>query len=161
LATVWQASSPEIARRGSRLLLGSDGKLWDDIGNRELAARIEQGAWQSLRTRRSSVRTYELLVGHAQVLLEVLEPPVSLVVFGGGYDAVPLVRLASELGWQVTVVDGRPSAASRARFPQADVVLLCRPERVQDEVPLTSDTVAVVMTHNYRNDLQLLKLLLP
>src|SRR5262249_55799469 len=70
-------------------------------------------------------------------------------------------QFACELGWHVTVVDGRPSAASRTRFPRADVVVLCRPERARDELPLTSDTVAVLMTHNYRNDLQLLELLLP
>jgi xanthine/CO dehydrogenase XdhC/CoxF family maturation factor len=55
----------------------------------------------------------------------------------------------------------RSSAASRTRFPQADVVLLCHPEQARDQVHLTSDTVAVVMTHNYRNDLRLLELLLP
>jgi xanthine/CO dehydrogenase XdhC/CoxF family maturation factor len=41
------------------------------------------------------------------------------------------------------------------------VVTLCPPEQIRDQVPLASDTVAVVMTHNYRNDLQLLELLLP
>jgi len=116
LATVWQAASPEIARRGSRLLLGSDGKLWDDIGNRELAALIEQDAWHSLRTRRPAVQRYELPASHCEVLLEVLQPPVSLVVFGGGYDAVPLVQFACQLGWQVTMVDGRPAAASRTSW---------------------------------------------
>ena len=161
LATVWQASSPEIARRGSRLLLASDGKLWADIENPKLAAWMEEDAWHLLRRRRSAVQTYELPAGHVEVLLEVLQPPVSLVVFGGGYDAVPLVQFACELGWHVTVVDARPAAASRTRFPRADEVALCRPEQVRDQVPITGDTVAVVMTHNYRNDLELLKLLLP
>ncbi|HME90123.1 MAG TPA: XdhC family protein [Myxococcaceae bacterium] len=161
LATVWQASSPANARRGSRLLLGSDGELWADIESPELAAWIEEDAWHSLRTRRSAVQTYELPAGHFEVLLEVLQPPVSLVVFGGGYDAVPLVQFACEVGWHVTVVDGRPAAASRTRFPRADEVVLCRPEQVRDQVAMTSDMVAVVMTHNYRNDLELLKLLLP
>jgi len=161
LATVWQASSSQLARRGSRFLLGSDGALWNDIANPQLAARIEEDARQLLRTRRSATRTYELAAGDAEVLLEAVQPPVPLVVFGGGYDAVPLVQFACELGWHVTVVDGRPSAASRTRFPRADVVVLCRPERARDELPLTSDTVAVLMTHNYRNDLQLLELLLP
>jgi len=59
------------------------------------------------------------------------------------------------------MVDGRPAAASRTRFPRADAVVLCRPEQARDLVPLSGDTVAVVMTHNYRNDLWLLELLLP
>src|SRR5262249_38650657 len=60
-----------------------------------------------------------------------------------------------------TVVDGRPAAASRTRFPRANEVLLCRPEQAPDQIPLTSETVAVVMTHNYRRDLELLEVLLP
>jgi xanthine/CO dehydrogenase XdhC/CoxF family maturation factor len=39
--------------------------------------------------------------------------------------------------------------------------VLGRPEQARDQVPLSSETVAVVMTHNYRNDLRLLELLLP
>jgi xanthine/CO dehydrogenase XdhC/CoxF family maturation factor len=161
LATVWQVSSPEVAKPGSRLLLGRDGELWNDIANPQLAARIEEDARGSLRTRRSAARSYQLPAGHAEVLLEVLHPPVPLVVFGGGHDAVPLVQLAFQMGWHVTVVDGRPGAASRTRFPRADAVVRCRPEQARDQVPLSSDTVAVVMTHNYRNDLRLLELLLP
>ncbi len=160
LATVWEASS-QLARCGSRFLVGSDGELWNDIGDPQLLARIEEDARELFGTRRAVARTYELASGHAQVLLEVLRPPVPLVVFGGGQDAVPLVQLACELGWYVTVVDGRPAAASRTRFPRANEVLLCRPEQARGQIPLTSETVAVVMTHNYRNDLQLLELLLP
>jgi xanthine dehydrogenase accessory factor len=161
LATVWQASNPQVARCGSRLLIGSDGELWNDIRNPQLAARIGADARQSLQARRSAAQRYELRVGYAEVFVEVLQPPTPLVVFGGGYDAVPLVQFARELGWHVTVVDRRPSAASHDRFPQADVVRFCRADEVSAQVPLTRDTVAVVMTHNYRNDLELLKLLLP
>jgi hypothetical protein len=71
-------------------------------------------------------RSYQLPTGHVEVLLELMQPPVPLIVFGGGHDAVPLVRLASEMGWHVTVVDGRPAAASRTRFPRADAATLMR-----------------------------------
>src|SRR5205085_9840752 len=51
--------------------------------------------------------------GQVEVFLEVLRPSVPLAIFGGGPDAVPLCRLAGELGWHVTVVDGRPGAVPR------------------------------------------------
>src|SRR5205085_134715 len=88
-------------------------------------------------------------------------PSVPLVIFGGGEDAVPLVRFAAELGWHVTLVDRRPAAASRARFPRADAVLLCRPEQVREQVRLDPETVTVMMTHHYLTDRRLLELLLP
>jgi xanthine/CO dehydrogenase XdhC/CoxF family maturation factor len=161
LATVWRMSGSTGARCGSRLLLNGSGKLWDDIDDPQLAARIDEDAREALRRGRSSTRNYALPAGNAEVFLELLRPPVPLVIFGGGPDVAPLVRFAGELGWHVTVVNGRPVAASRARFPSADAVLLCRPEHVTDEVRLRRDTVAVVMTHNYRLDLRLLEVLLP
>jgi xanthine/CO dehydrogenase XdhC/CoxF family maturation factor len=161
LATVWRLSGPTGARCGSRMLLNGSGKLWDDIGNPQLAARIDEDAREALRKSQSSTRTYALPTGQAEVFLELLRPPVPLVIFGGGPDVAPLVRFAGELGWHVTVVNGRPVAASRARFPSADAVVLCRPEHVTEEVRLRGDTVAVVMTHNYRLDLRLLEALLP
>jgi xanthine dehydrogenase accessory factor len=178
LATVWRVEGQVAASVGSRLLLSSSGRLWDDIGDPELTARIEAAGEARLRPRsgrrrgpgpgqealqggRSRSLVYRLAAGDAEVFLEVLSAPVPLVVFGGGRDVVPLVRLARELGWHVTVVDGRPAVASRARFPWADEVLLGRPEQVRQQVRLDGDTVAVVMTHNYLTDLRLLESLLP
>ncbi len=161
LATVWRVGGPIEARVGSRLLLSRSGRLWDDIGDPQLAARIDEDAREVLRTLRSATRVYRLAAGQAEVFLELLRPPVPLVLFGGGEDAVPLVRGAFELGWHVTVVDGRPAAASRARFPRADAVVLCHPEQVPEQVRLDGETVAVVMTHSYLTDLRLLEVLLP
>jgi xanthine/CO dehydrogenase XdhC/CoxF family maturation factor len=97
----------------------------------------------------------------ADVLLEYMPPPVPLVVFGGGPDVVPLVRSAKALGWHVTVVDPRARAVSRDRFPEADAVIPSGPEGVLEQAALASDSVAVVMTHNYHRDLRLLEVLLP
>src|SRR4051812_33026820 len=43
--------------------------------------------------------------GNVQVGFEVVTPTVRLVICGSGPDAVPLVRFATQLGWDVTVVD--------------------------------------------------------
>jgi xanthine/CO dehydrogenase XdhC/CoxF family maturation factor len=161
LATVWRASGPVAAGAGSRMLLTRRGTLWDDIGDPQLAARIEEDARAALQALQPAAQTYTGAAAQVEVFLEVVRPPVPLVVFGGGPDAVPLVRMAGELGWHVTVVDGRPAAASRARFPGADAVVACRAEQVPEQVPLDSETVAVVMTHHYLTDLRLLELLLP
>jgi xanthine dehydrogenase accessory factor len=161
LATVWRATGAGDGRAGNRLLHDSVGIRWTDIADRQLAGTIAADAAEVLETRRSMTTAYEVPAGTADVLLEYLPPLVPLVVFGGGPDAVPLVRLAKALGWHVTVVDPRARAASRDRFPEADAVIRCGPEEVLDLVPLASDSIAVVMTHNYHRDLRLLEVLLP
>lgn len=104
----------------------------------------------------------ELLAGEAgKILIEVVRPPPRLVIFGAGPDAVPVVRIASELGWEVTVVDWRPAYARRENFPQASAVVECEAERVGERVDLDATSAALVMTHHYLRDRSLLRLLLP
>jgi xanthine/CO dehydrogenase XdhC/CoxF family maturation factor len=95
-----------------------------------------------------------------ELLEEVLGPPVPLLVFGAGPDAVPLVRMAAELGFAVRVVDPRPAQARAERFPEAVEVVCCAPEEAPARVEVTPRSVAVVMTHHYLHDRALLAFLL-
>src|SRR5262249_25180374 len=64
----------------------------------------------------------------ADVLVETLEPPPHLLVFGAGDDAVPLCGYASDAGFRVTLVDHRASSLSLERFPGAFRLVERRPE---------------------------------
>ena len=92
-------------------------------------------------------------------LIEFLEAPISLVVVGAGNDAVPLMQMATILGWEVKVVDGRNTHAKADRFISACQVLVSKPEAVLEQIQLDNRTCFVLMTHNYKYDLQMLKAL--
>lgn len=94
--------------------------------------------------------------GGEVIFEERVQAPIKLFVFGAGYDAIPLARLAVQMGFVVTVVDRRPAYATRERFPEAEVVVgngvsFAIPERA----------AAVVMSHHYLSDRDYLKALLP
>lgn len=161
LLTVFRRDGEVGVRVGARLLLDGDGRVAGDIEDPELAAKAEQDARRVLRNARSEVTHYSLRAGAAAAFVEVIRPPVPLVVFGAGQDAMPMVRLARELGWHVTVVDARPAYATRERFPQTDEVVLCPPEAIRRSLRLDADTVALVMTHSFLQDQRLLEVLLP
>lgn len=95
--------------------------------------------------------------GEGAILTERIQPPPSLVIFGAGHDAVPLVRMAKEVGWHVTVVDGRSAYARKDRFPQADGVLVSPPAKPTE---IEEGAAVVVMTHSFANDVALLAWLL-
>jgi xanthine dehydrogenase accessory factor len=114
----------------------------------------------ALRSGVSSVKRFDLDKGLVEVFFEVIEPPVPLVIFGAGDDALPLVALARNLGWHTTLVDTRARALTVERFAHADDVVLCPAEDVRERLRLTEDTVVVMMTHNYLHDLELLRTLL-
>lgn len=98
----------------------------------------------------------------APLFCERIEPPPALWIFGAGEDVKPLVEFARELGWYVTVADGRSNLARPERFPQAQRVLAMTP---QDSVDLVekvgAEDAVVLMTHSFEQDSALLAQFLP
>ncbi|MBI4749045.1 MAG: XdhC family protein [Acidobacteria bacterium] len=146
---------------GSHLLLRSDESVESSIPNQALAKLLVADAGQVFRHQKSELKEYLVEGVATEVFLEFLESPQPLVIFGAGYDALPLVALGKELGWQVSVIDHRPAFARAERFPLANQVIQSHPENISNHVKLTPRTVAVVMTHNYQRDGEILKALLP
>ncbi len=106
------------------------------------------------------LRTFELPEGRFEFAFESIAPPLSLLLFGAGADAVPLARIVSELGWQVSVFDHRPAYLTSDRFPTATSLI---PREVEDtayKLESDAETAAVMMTHNYERDTEILPLLL-
>lgn len=97
----------------------------------------------------------------ATAFRETVAAPPAVIIFGAGDDAEPLMRLAKETGWHVTVADSRPAYATAARFPQADAVLAAPARELAGRLPLDARSFVVVMTHRYADDLALLRALLP
>ncbi|HEU4902534.1 MAG TPA: XdhC family protein, partial [Flavisolibacter sp.] len=92
--------------------------------------------------------------------VELLRPPVSLILVGAGNDALPIVDMASILGWQTTIVDGRATHANTQRFSKASRIIVAKPAEAMEQIPVDEQTVFVLMTHNYNYDLDILRLLL-
>lgn len=98
-------------------------------------------------------------------------PPPRLHVFGAGDDAQPVVRFAAELGWEVSVADGRAHLLRPQRFPDAkNLVTLnyaaadssTQAMRIAAAAPLVdAGDCAVILTHSYEQDRALLAELLP
>lgn len=97
----------------------------------------------------------------AEVLIEQINPLTRLLVFGAGADAVPLVTIGAEIGWYLEVFDKRSAYASTARFPLADRLVCCSSNQLSEQITIDEHTIAIVMTHNYLQDLEILKFLLP
>jgi xanthine dehydrogenase accessory factor len=115
-----------------------------------------------LSTRESSHLTVTLPGGNnEEAFIEYVASPVPLFVFGAGPDAAPLVTLAHELGWHVTVVDARAAYLTKEAFPVADELVLAHPSETGEAITIPQGAAAVIMTHNFNNDVSLAKSLLP
>lgn len=116
-------------------------------------------AREVLKTRTSLVKNLQQ-ENQNEALIEYIKPPISLVIAGAGNDVQPLVKMASILGWKITIGDGRTTHATLKRFPKADVVNAVQPEQLVENIIIDDQTYFVLMTHNYKYDLKVLKLLL-
>jgi xanthine/CO dehydrogenase XdhC/CoxF family maturation factor len=131
---------------------------YSKIGDKALEADIKKDAVHVLANKASVLQQYEgsQLAG----FVELVKPPVSLIIIGAGNDALPLVDMASILGWQITIADGRPTHASAQRFPKAGKIIVGKPLEVASQLQVDEQTVIVLMTHNYNYDLGMLQHLL-
>ena len=130
----------------------------DCDSRRGIQESIRDDAALLISRRRSLTRAYP---AGQEVFFDIIQPPKRIVVMGAEPDALPLVEVARHLGWEATVVDTRCRACSHNRFTLAHEVILCRPEDVARKVSFNSDCAAVIMTHNYLADVELLRTLLP
>ncbi|MFH8281313.1 XdhC family protein [Streptomyces antibioticus] len=94
------------------------------------------------------------------VLVESAVPPPRMIVFGAIDFASALVRVGKFLGHHVTVCDARPVFATRARFPEADEIVVDWPHRYLERTRVDARTVLCVLTHDAKFDVPLLRLAL-
>jgi xanthine dehydrogenase accessory factor len=157
IATVIRSAPESGASAGDRL-------LWRDghaFGGRLARTPVARELRPWLELAQHERRSQHVHLDTADIFIEWMEPPVELFLFGAGHDAVPLVSMAKELGWEVTVVDGRPAYACHKRFPKADRVVLFKAHDDVSKLGVTADSVVVMMTHNHPLDERLLKDLYP
>jgi xanthine/CO dehydrogenase XdhC/CoxF family maturation factor len=90
-----------------------------------------------------------ILAEDSPVFVERVSAPQRLFVLGAGDDAMPIVRMAALLGWNVTVADGRAQMARRERFPDAERVVVAADVAV---LGVGARDAVVVMSHSYEQD---------
>ena len=98
-----------------------------------------------------------LFLESVRAFVEVFAPPALLLIVGGSHVAMPLTALAKVLGYRTAVLDGRPRFATRERFPDADDVRVGIPSELVREYPLIPSAALVLVAHDYKYDLPVLR----
>jgi xanthine dehydrogenase accessory factor len=103
-------------------------------------------------SRRYWQETIDTGSGTCELLLIPIMPPPTVLICGAGHDALPVARLAVEMGWNCTIVDHRPGFARADRFPDNCEVQVLQPPELSRHVPLDKVDAAVLMTHHLGHD---------
>ena len=146
MATVIQGERP-----GARLVISPDGACTGSLGDAALdgvAADLLMSGFPGPAAWRHPVADQQ-----CELFLEILGPRERLVIFGGVHIAIPLVRMARELGWHTTVVDPRTAFATQERFPEADRLLTEWPDAAMARLGVDAATAVAVLSHDPKIDL--------
>lgn len=157
LVTVFSIENRKAPQPGSCLYLEGSKTLQYGLENLPYKNELLEDARNVLGNQRSAVTAYQ---GYT-AFVECVKPLISLVIVGAGNDAIPLSRIAVVLGWDITVVDGRPNYASTERFPSIKKIMIAKPQGILYNLEINEWTAFVLMTHNYNYEIAFLKELLP
>ncbi|WP_407310762.1 XdhC family protein [Desulfosporosinus sp. SB140] len=159
LFTVIEATEERLI--GNKLVVKDTGDVIGDLGLEKLNRVAQESAKVNgkrchplLVSLNSEFEPCETSVTKAAFRL-VLEPPttiVQLLILGAGHIAHPLAIMAKIVGYEVTVVDDRPSFANPIRFGTADRVICDDFEKVLDSITINPQTFVVIVTRGHRYD---------
>jgi xanthine dehydrogenase accessory factor len=146
VATIIESERPDVAIGATAVADESAERLF---GAADAAATVLRGAGHAALRSDSAHLVSDR---GCRILYAPVQPTPKLLVLGAGLDAIPLVSMAAELGWFVTVADHRPGYVARAGFERAERVLLVEPERLAAALPLGDFDAIVVMSHHLATD---------
>lgn len=157
LVTLFSLDNPSGEQKGT-CLLATNNSYSGNINNQLLQENIKTDIESVFESNISLIKKYS--TGNKESLtgfVELIKPPVELIIAGAGNDAFPLVQMANILGWHVTITDGRRTHANEQRFPSAKKIITAKPAETIQQIDITEQTVFVLMSHNYNYDLAMLK----
>jgi xanthine dehydrogenase accessory factor len=143
----------DAPHRGAKLLVLDTGEREGGLGSAALDERSTSETQGLLRAGKSTTLT----VDGTRIFAEVFAPPSIMLIVGAGHVSMPLTSLARIVGFKTIVIDGRPRFATRERFPDVDELKIGIPSELVQEVALVPTTALVLVAHDYKYDLPVLK----
>jgi len=145
---------------GEKLLITRSGESTSQFTNTNLSAQVRVDLKELFDTKKSEAKKYNIDGLDFDVFVELIQPSLSLIIFGGGFDARPVSELAKSLGWNVSVTDECVAHIAPVFFPSADKLSLCQREFIDRDFEIGAYTACILMSHNYEYDRDVLKKLI-
>jgi xanthine dehydrogenase accessory factor len=154
LLTVTSSESPPIL--GQSFLFSNDDHFHQQFPIAELRTPLLAEIHSCLAEETSRNVMMEFEGKQIRILLEVLLPVQRLAIFGSNYDIYPMIRIAKELGWEVSVITNIHKA-DKQLFVLADHVIH---NTAPDKLNPDRFMACLLMAHDLESDLRNLRFVL-
>lgn len=168
LVTVLSTKGSVPRETGSKMIVLETGQIFGTIGGSSVEARVIKEAIAAIQSQKISFVKHDLFDqeekdtgmvcgGTMEFLIEPLTVGEKLFIFGGGHVALPLVQLATKVGFSVTVIDERSEFAAANRFPEAYQCIQTQPGKYAEELELSEKDYVVIVTPGHKDDYSVLR----
>lgn len=156
LVTVTETTGSAPREPGASMIVLENGTTEGTIGGGTVEHLAQEAALEAIESDLPSTATFELrpggntgmvCEGTMDVFINVIGPSKRLLMVGGGHIAVPVVRFANELGYDVTVIEDREDYATDDRFPAA-TIFNEGIEEAMERYSITPNTAVVIATRS-------------
>ncbi|HSG44789.1 MAG TPA: XdhC family protein [Anaerolineales bacterium] len=141
---------------GKELILDDNGNITGSIGNEwdEKVFPIMQDSLIQGISRRVELNE------SIEIFLEVILPPLTIVIVGGAHISIALASLAKTLGYRTVIIDPRKVWGNEERFPNVDKLIQSWIPDAFEKIAVTSSTAIAMLTHDPKLDDPALKIAL-
>jgi xanthine dehydrogenase accessory factor len=167
VATVISAPQAVEPAAGSKLLVHGDGSMLGSFAEGPLGRAVVEDCLQALnrfprqpvqalyyRTEGERIHRLEAKedADAFEVMVEIVEAPVSLLIVGGGHIGLSLATIGEHVGFSVAVMDDREMYANAERFAMADYVAAGDFTRLLADFPIGRNTYVVMVSRGHKQD---------
>ncbi|TME65179.1 MAG: hypothetical protein E6I51_00805, partial [Chloroflexi bacterium] len=142
LATLMRKHGRDLVAAG-KLFVETGAKGGGTLGDAVLDRRARDAALEALRS--GTARTV-VLDDETELLVEPVLAKPRLVIVGGGHVGLAIAKLATQLDYEVAVVDDRPEFANRERFTGVNEVVNMDMAKALETMPIGWNTFIVIAT---------------
>jgi xanthine dehydrogenase accessory factor len=142
---------------GAAMLIRDGAASVGSLGDAVLETAVENAAAALLEAGGEEPRRVKLSELDATVYLEPLLPKPICFIAGAGHIGGALSHYAARCGFEVAIVDDRPSLCNAERLPDATHILVGDIVETVREWPKTPDTYFVIVTRGHKHDAVVLR----
>jgi xanthine dehydrogenase accessory factor len=168
LVTVIATTGSTPRETGTKMLVRPDGSIYGTVGGSSVEAKVIAASIKSLREGKCLKISHNLddeiqhdtgmiCGGTMEFFIEPLNAAPLLYIFGAGHVALPLARLASQVGFDYIIIEDRTEFATRERFPEARKILTGNPDELAGQINFSSEDYIAIVSRSHEIDFQVLR----
>jgi xanthine dehydrogenase accessory factor len=168
LVTVIDTQGSTPRETGTKMLVMPDGSIYGTVGGSAIEALVIAESKKCLHDNRcmkishtldDAVRSDTGMIcgGTMEFFIEPIRIPPVLYIFGAGHVALPLAKLASQVGFSYTIMEDRPELATRERFPEAREIIIGKPDSLLQQIDISNKDYIAIVSRSHEIDYQILR----